>query len=154
MGTWRAGPRGRAYPDAARRLPFEGRDADAPGPFSERRCDGLVRQQSNERVAEGSTVVNAAGKTMEDTEAAIRRVNGLMQQIAEASVEQASGIGQVSQTITQMDSATQQNAALVEEATAAAKSMADQAAALADHTERFTLHEAAVEHGLPTRDHA
>lgn len=99
----------------------------------------MLIQQSNQRVGEGTQVVNAAGQTMQDTEAAIRQVNGLMRQIAEASVEQASGIGQVSQTITQMDSATQQNAALVEEATAAARSMADQAAALADLTSRFAL---------------
>ena len=105
---------------------------------SAREIKALI-QQSNQRVGEGTRVVNAAGQTMQDTESAIRKVNGLMQQIAEASVEQASGIGQVSQTITQMDSATQQNAALVEEATAAAKAMADQAAALADLTARFTL---------------
>ena len=115
----------------------------------------MLIQQSNQRVGEGSTVVNAAGRTMQDTEAAIRRVNGLMQLIAEASVEQATGIGQVSQTITQMDSATQQNAALVEEATAAAKSMADQAAVLAELTARFTLREeSAVAHGSSFRDDA
>ena len=115
----------------------------------------LLIQQSNTRVGEGTQVVNAAGQTMQDTEAAIRRVNGLMQQIAEASVEQASGIGQVSQTITQMDSATQQNAALVEEATAAAKSMADQAAALADLTARFTLRQdSGAAHGSSFRDDA
>ncbi|WP_397572495.1 methyl-accepting chemotaxis protein [Silanimonas sp.] len=115
----------------------------------------MLIQKSNQRVGEGSTVVNAAGRTMQDTEAAIRRVNGLMQLIAEASVEQATGIGQVSQTITQMDSATQQNAALVEEATAAAKSMADQAAALAELTARFTLREeSAAAHGSSFRDDA
>jgi methyl-accepting chemotaxis protein len=115
----------------------------------------MLIQKSNQRVGEGSTVVNSAGRTMQDTEAAIRRVNGLMQLIAEASVEQATGIGQVSQTITQMDSATQQNAALVEEATAAAKSMADQAAALAELTARFTLREeSAAAHGSSFRDDA
>jgi methyl-accepting chemotaxis protein len=115
----------------------------------------LLIQQSNTRVGDGTRVVNSAGQTMQDTEAAIRKVNGLMQQIAEASVEQAGGIGQVSQTITQMDSATQQNAALVEEATAAAKSMADQAAALADLTARFTLRQdAGAAHGSSHRDDA
>jgi len=146
----RAGEQGRGFAVVA----SEVRALAQRSASSAREIKALI-QQSNQRVGEGSQVVNAAGRTMQDTEAAIRRVNGLMQLIAEASVEQATGIGQVSQTITQMDSATQQNAALVEEATAAAKSMADQAAALAELTARFTLREeSAAAHGSSFRDDA
>jgi methyl-accepting chemotaxis protein len=146
----RAGEQGRGFAVVA----SEVRALAQRSAASAREIKTLI-QKSNQRVGEGSTVVNAAGRTMQDTEAAIRRVNGLMQLIAEASVEQATGIGQVSQTITQMDSATQQNAALVEEATAAAKSMADQAAALAELTARFTLREeSAAAHGSSFRDDA
>jgi methyl-accepting chemotaxis protein len=146
----RAGEQGRGFAVVA----AEVRALAQRSAASAREIKALI-QQSNQRVGEGSMVVNAAGRTMQDTEAAIRRVNGLMQLIAEASVEQATGIGQVSQTITQMDSATQQNAALVEEATAAAKSMADQAAALAGLTARFTLREeSGAAHGSSSYDDA
>ncbi|TWR15834.1 methyl-accepting chemotaxis protein, partial [Xanthomonas vasicola] len=70
------------------------------------------------------------------------RVTDIMGEIAAASQEQSSGIEQVNLTITQMDEATQQNAALVEEATAAARTMEDQASQLAQAVSRFTLADA------------
>ncbi|NEL42356.1 MAG: methyl-accepting chemotaxis protein, partial [Xanthomonas perforans] len=72
------------------------------------------------KVAEGSVLVQQAGTTMADIVASVQRVTDIMGEIAAASQEQSAGIEQVNLTITQMDEATQQNAALVEEATAAA----------------------------------
>jgi len=82
---------------------------------------------SVEQVAEGSALVQTAGRTMEEIVTGVRRVNDIMAEISAASKEQSAGIEQVNQTITQMDETTQQNAALVEEATAAARAMEKQA---------------------------
>jgi hypothetical protein len=67
-------------------------------------------------------------------------VTDIMAEISAASQEQSAGIEQVNQTIVQMDETTQQNAALVEEATAAARSMEEQAHALAESVAVFNLH--------------
>ncbi|WP_017161497.1 methyl-accepting chemotaxis protein, partial [Xanthomonas phaseoli] len=80
---------------------------------------GLI-DDSVHKVAEGSALVRKAGATMADIVASVQRVTDIMGEISAASQEQSSGIEQVNQTITQMDETTQQNAALVEEATAAA----------------------------------
>ena len=69
----------------------------------------------------------------------MQRVTDIMGEITSASREQAAGITQVNQTVTQMDETTQQNAALVEEATAAARSMEEQAAQLVDAVAVFRL---------------
>ena len=67
-----------------------------------------------------------AGKTMTEVTQAVARVTDIMGEIAAASKEQSRGIGQVNQAVTQMDQVTQQNAALVEEAAAASRSLEDQ----------------------------
>ncbi|MCE4283048.1 methyl-accepting chemotaxis protein, partial [Xanthomonas hortorum] len=85
---------------------------------------------SVERVAEGSTLVHTAGSTMAEIVASVQRVTDIMGEISAASQEQSAGIEQVNTTVTQMDETTQQNAALVEEATAAARSMEEQAVQL------------------------
>ncbi|WP_411833511.1 methyl-accepting chemotaxis protein [Pseudoxanthomonas mexicana] len=82
------------------------------------------------KVAEGSVLVNQAGSTMCEIVASVQRVTDIMAEISAASQEQSVGIEQVNQTITQMDETTQQNAAMVEEASAAARSMEEQAIAL------------------------
>ncbi|WP_285446945.1 methyl-accepting chemotaxis protein [Xanthomonas sp. fls2-241-TYG-148] len=87
---------------------------------------------SVQRVAQGSTLVHTAGKTMGEVVASVQRVTDIMGEISAASQEQSAGIEQVNQTITQMDETTQQNAALVEEATAAARSLEDQAVQLTE----------------------
>jgi len=94
---------------------------------------------SVDTVAEGSALVRQAGATMGDIVASVQRVTDIMADISAASQEQSAGIEQVNQTIVQMDGATQQNAALVEEASAAARSMEQQAARLTDAVGVFTL---------------
>ena len=79
------------------------------------------------KVADGSKLVAQAGQTMQEIVVAIHRVTDIMSEITTASVEQSSGIEQVNLAITQMDEVTQQNAALVEEAAAAAESLEEQA---------------------------
>ncbi|MCC4633965.1 methyl-accepting chemotaxis protein [Xanthomonas dyei] len=91
------------------------------------------------KVAEGSLLVDQAGKTMADIVASVQRVTDIMGEISAASQEQSSGIEQVNLTVTQMDEATQQNAALVEEATAAARAMEEQAGQLSDAVTIFKL---------------
>ncbi|WP_027803275.1 methyl-accepting chemotaxis protein [Paraburkholderia dilworthii] len=82
---------------------------------------------SVDRVQSGSALVDEAGRTMGEIIGAVQRVTDIMGEIAAASEEQSSGIDQVARAVTQMDEATQQNAALVEEAAAAASSLEDQA---------------------------
>jgi len=82
---------------------------------------------SVEKVEGGSKLVAQAGQTMEEIVTAIKRVTDIMSEITAASVEQSAGIEQVNLAITQMDEVTQQNAALVEEAAAAAESLEEQA---------------------------
>jgi methyl-accepting chemotaxis protein len=76
---------------------------------------------------------------MEDILAQIKRVTELVTHIANASLEQSSGIGQINQSVTHLDQMTQQNAALVEESTAAAESMAEQAQGLVAAVSVFKL---------------
>lgn len=82
---------------------------------------------SVEKVEDGSNLVIQAGHTMQEIVSSIHRVTVIMNEIAAASIEQTSGIQQVNQAIGQMDDVTQQNAALVEQAAAAAESLEDQA---------------------------
>jgi methyl-accepting chemotaxis protein len=94
---------------------------------------------SVEKVEDGTKLVAQAGKTMEEIVSAIRGVTVIMSEISTASGEQTSGIEQVNQAIGQMDEVTQQNAALVEQAAAAAESLEEQAQNLSDTVARFTV---------------
>ena len=96
---------------------------------------------SGSKVEAGSKLVDSAGATMQDIVVSVQRVANLMGEIASASQEQSQGIAQVNATVTQMDDATQQNAALVEEAAAAAQSLQDQASRLAQVVSVFKLEE-------------
>ncbi|MBD9478102.1 methyl-accepting chemotaxis protein [Pseudoxanthomonas sp. PXM02] len=107
------------------------------------RCGGAAREikqligDSLERVAAGSQQVENAGANMEDIVASVERVSTLIGQISLASQEQSLALQQVNQTVTHIDHNTQQNAALVEEAAAAAHSLQDQAEQLLGAVARF-----------------
>ena len=81
---------------------------------------------SVERIGSGTVLAEQAGSTMRDIIASVDRVSSIMNEIALASREQSAGIGQVNDAVTQMDEVTQQNAALVEQAAAAASSLQEQ----------------------------
>ena len=91
------------------------------------------------KIGQGSDSAQRAGATMQDIVASVQRVTDIMGEIAAASAEQADGIEQVNRAVSQMDEVTQQNAALVEEAAAAAGSMQDQAADLKRAVSAFRL---------------
>jgi methyl-accepting chemotaxis protein len=99
---------------------------------------------SVERVDAGSKLVNEAGATMDEIVDSVRRVTDIMGEITSASMEQTAGIDQINVAITQMDQVTQQNAALVEEASAASEAMQEQAHKLAQVVSIFKLDSAAV----------
>jgi methyl-accepting chemotaxis protein-1 (serine sensor receptor) len=99
---------------------------------------------SVERVEAGSRLVGEAGVTMDEVVDSVRRVTSIIGEIAMATGEQSRGIEQISDAISQMDSVTQQNAALVEEAAAAAEALQQQAAGLAAAVAVFKVHEPAA----------
>lgn len=91
------------------------------------------------QVNAGSQLVRDAGTTIEQVVASVRRMTTLVAEISHASQEQSSGIAAIGTSINQMDQGTQQNAALVEEATAAAHALQQQATQLADVVAEFKL---------------
>ena len=91
------------------------------------------------KVATGAKLVDQAGETMEEIVTSIQKVTGIMSEIMLATQEQTSGIEQINEAIVQMDDITQQNAALVEEAAAAASALQNQADNLSDLVSTFQL---------------
>ncbi len=94
---------------------------------------------SVENVDSGSKLVNQAGATMTEVVNSIKQVTDVMSEITAASREQSQGIDQVNQAVIEMDGVTQQNAALVEEAAAAANALQDQAASLTEIVKVFRI---------------
>ena len=94
---------------------------------------------SVEKVETGSRQVKDAGATMTDLVGQVRRVSDLIAEISAATQEQTGGLGQVSDAVSQLDRVTQQNAALVEEAAAAAESLRQQAGRLVEAVATFRL---------------
>ena len=95
--------------------------------------------ESASQVEAGSKLVQEAGATMDKVVESVRKVTTIVADISLASQEQSTGIAEVGSAVTLMDQATQQNAALVEEATAAAQSLQHQAVALAEAVAGFKL---------------
>ena len=106
---------------------------------------------SVEKVEVGTRLVDDAGKNMEEIVNAVKRVTDIMSEISAASNEQSQGIEQVNTAITQMDEVTQQNAALVEEAAAAAESLEEEAQSLTTAISVFKLSDTQQTRAVATR---
>ena len=130
----RAGEQGRGFAVVA----SEVRNLAQRSAAAAKEIKGLIGD-SVDKVDLGSKLVTAAGETMNDVVASVKRVTDIMSEITIAGQEQSSGIAQVNQAIAQMDQVTQQNAALVEEAAAAADSMQVQAQELLAVVSTFKL---------------
>jgi methyl-accepting chemotaxis protein len=130
----RAGEQGRGFAVVA----GEVRSLAQRSATAAKEIKGLI-DASVSRVENGSTLVQKAGATMDEVVTAVRRVTDIMGEISAASTEQSAGIEQVGQAVTQMDTVTQQNAALVEQAAAAAEALAEQARSMMQSVSAFRL---------------
>jgi hypothetical protein len=104
----------------------------------------VLIQDSVNRVAEGTKLVDQSGQTLTEIVTAVKKVTDIVSEIAAASREQATGIEAVNKAISSMDVMTQQNAALVEQATAAAESLVEQARQLDSRIAQYKLREESV----------
>ena len=132
----RAGDAGKGFAVVASEVrSLAGRSASAS-----KEIKALINE-SADQVQTGAKLVNQAGDTLRNIVSSVQQVAQIVSDIASASQEQATGIDEVNSAITQMDEVTQQNAALVEENTAAAQSLVEQAKALEKLMSFFTLDE-------------
>ena len=95
--------------------------------------------KSAEQISEGTTQMTNAGKTIDEVVHSVKEVSELIQLITSATKEQATGIAQVNEAVTQLDTVTQQNAALVEESAASAEGLNSSAATLAKSVQVFQM---------------
>jgi len=130
----RAGEQGRGFAVVA----TEVRNLAQRSAAAAREIKALI-QASGADVDTGSRLVQEAGATMNDVLASASQVTGIMQRISAASTEQSAGIEHINRSIGEMDEVTQQNAALVEQASAAAQAMQEQADQLARAVRVFRL---------------
>jgi methyl-accepting chemotaxis protein len=130
----RAGEQGRGFAVVA----SEVRSLAQRSATAAKEIKALIESSTN-TVDQGAALVANAGSTMSEIVQSVRRVNEILEEISHASREQSAGIEQVNRAVGEMDKVTQQNAALVEEAAAAAQSLRDQAAVLREAISGFAL---------------
>ncbi|MEI2264000.1 methyl-accepting chemotaxis protein [Erwinia sp. CGal63] len=135
----RAGEQGRGFAVVA----SEVRNLAQRSAGAAKEIESLIAESVN-LIDRGSTQVSEAGEKMTDIVGAVRSVTDIMAEIASASDEQSRGIQQVSQAVSEMDNVTQQNAALVEQASSAAASLEEQASRLTQAVAAFHLSGVAV----------
>jgi methyl-accepting chemotaxis protein len=138
----RAGEQGRGFAVVA----SEVRNLAHRSASAAKEIKGLIDMSVREADA-GSELVGRAGATMEEIVSSVGRVTGIVQEISLATNEQLAGIEQINQAISQMDSMTQQNAALVEEAAAASEALRGQAREMEGVVGVFTLEAGAAQAG-------
>ena len=130
----RAGEQGRGFAVVA----AEVRSLAQRSATAAKEIKALIESSTN-TVDQGAALVANAGSTMGEIVQSVRRVNEILEEISHASKEQSAGIEQVNRAVGEMDKVTQQNAALVEEAAAAAQSLKDQAGVLREAISGFSL---------------
>jgi methyl-accepting chemotaxis protein len=128
----RAGEQGRGFAVVA----TEVRNLASRSAAAAKEIKGLI-QDSVGKVNEGTKLVDESGEVLSEIVSRVKKVTAVMAEIASSSREQASGIEQVNKAITLMDTMTQQNAALVEEASAAAQALSEQANSLTNLIARY-----------------
>ncbi len=138
----RAGEQGRGFAVVASEVrSLAGRSAAAA-----KEIKGLIHD-SVARVEEGSRLVDESGQALGEIVTSVKKVTDIVSEIAAGTQEQSSGIEQVNRAVMSMDEATQQNAALVEQAAAASQAIVDQAQALNVLVARYTVNAGAGEAG-------
>lgn len=142
----RAGDQGRGFAVVA----AEVRNLAQRSAAAAKEIKGLI-QDSAEKVDQGAKLVNRSGDTLQEIVGSVKKVSDIVGEINAASDEQATGIDQINSAVTAMDKSTQQNAAMVEEAAAAAESMNEQARLLTELVSFFKVDDGSAASVPPPR---